>query len=81
METHGLKLTEVLLRAYQSPFTTRSNFARLNPELVAVCACEGLITTRNTESDTYGNVWYISVMGLMRLRELGTNNEFIKRAG
>ena len=70
MEAHGLKLTEVLLRAYQSPFTTRSEFARTNAEWVAVCACQGFISTSIVGDEEFGRVWHITVMGLMRLREL-----------
>jgi hypothetical protein len=74
LEAHGLKLTEVLLRAYQSPFTTRSEFARTNAEWVAVCACQGFISTSIVGDEEFGRVWHITVMGLIHLRELGSKN-------
>jgi hypothetical protein len=70
LEIHGPKLIEVLDHAYQSPFTTRSGFARLNAEWVAVCACQGFISTSIVGDEEFGRVWHITVMGLMRLREL-----------
>ncbi len=70
METHGLKLTEVLNRAYQAPFTTRSDFARTNAEWVAVCACQGFISTSIVGDEEFGRVWHITVMGLLHLRQL-----------
>ena len=73
-ETTGQLLTEVLSRAYQTPFTTRSDFARNNAELVAVCACEGFISTKTVGTNQFGRRWYITVMGLMRLRE-GENED------
>jgi hypothetical protein len=69
LEAHGVKLTEVLNRAYQTPFTTRSDFARTNAEWVAVCACEGFISTCTVGTEEFGRMWHITVMGLMRLRE------------
>jgi len=73
-ETTGQLLTEVLSRAYQTPFTTRSDFARNNAELVAVCACEGFISTKTVGTNQFGRQWHITVMGLMRLRE-GENED------
>jgi len=75
LETHGLKLIEVLRRAYQSPFTTRSEFARTNAEWIAVCACQGFISTSIVGDDEFGRVWHITVMGLMHLRELRGNSK------
>ena len=69
LEAHGLKLIEVLNRAYLNPFTTRSEFARTNAEWIAVCACEGLISTRTVGTEKFGRQWHITVMGLMKLRE------------
>jgi hypothetical protein len=70
-ETTGQLLTKVLIHAYQYPFTTRSDFARNNAELVAVCACEGFISTKTVGTNQFGRRWHISVMGLMHLRESG----------
>ena len=75
METHGLKLIEVLLRAYQFPFTTRSAFARTKAELIAVCACKGFISTSMVGDEEFGRVWHITVMGLMHLRETGGQSD------
>lgn len=71
MEALGPTLTKVLKRAYQIPFTSRSDFARQHAEWVAMCACEGLITTRLVGTEEYGKVWHITVMGLLKLREIG----------
>jgi hypothetical protein len=79
LEIHGPRLTEVLLRAYQSPFTTRSDFARTNAEYIAVCACQGFISTNIVGDEEFGRVWHITVMGLLHLRELrGSSNEQAK---
>lgn len=66
----GLKHTKaVLVEAHKYPFTTRSNFARCNAELIAECACRGLISTLDTESEEHGNIWHITVLGMMVLRD------------
>ena len=70
-EITGQQLTKVLRNAYQNPFTTRSDFARNNAELVAVCACEGFISTKTVGTNQFGRRWHITVMGLMHLRESG----------
>jgi len=70
-EITGPRLTEVLQHTLVSPFTTRSDFAREHAEWVAVCCCEGLITTRVPVSGKeYGRIYYITPMGILRLREL-----------
>ncbi len=69
LETLGPTLTKVLHQAHSNPFTTRSDFARTHAEYIAVAACEGLITTKQVGTTDYGRVWYITVMGLVRLRE------------
>lgn len=70
-EITGQRLIDVLQHTLTSPFTTRSDFARENAEWVALCCCEGLITTRVPESgQEYGRVYYITPMGNLRLREL-----------
>lgn len=68
-EITGLTLTKVISHAYTNPFTTRSDFARTNAELIAVCACEGFISTRTVGTEQFGRRWHITVMGLIRLRE------------
>lgn len=43
-------------------FTTRSDFARKNSEIIAVAAQGGLLTT-NTPRDGFGNVWRLTAIG------------------
>lgn len=50
-------------RAWRSPFSTKSDFARENASAVAVAAQQGLITTRIT-GDVYGSVWRVTPNGL-----------------
>jgi hypothetical protein len=70
-EIIGLKPTNILRHALTNPFTTRSDFARKNAEWVAYCCCEGLITTRVPVSGKeFGRIYYITPMGILRLREL-----------
>lgn len=66
MAKHGPTLTDVLGRAYKRPFTTKSNYARAHINLIAMAACEGLITTRI--SGHYGSEWRITMRGLKRLQ-------------
>ena len=40
-------------------------------ELVTVCPCEGFISKKRVGTNHFGRRWYITVMGLMRLRESG----------
>jgi hypothetical protein len=58
----GLRLTDVLLCAWASPFSTKSDFARLAANLIAEAACRGLITTR-TEAGDWGRYWRITPAG------------------
>lgn len=62
------EILKVVLEAWNRPFTTRSDFARHNAEIVAVCACSGYITTRIT-ADAFGNVWKTTTEGLGLLEE------------
>ncbi len=50
-------------RARRDPFTTRSNFARNAAEIIAICACEGLISTKLNE-EQFGNLWLVTAEGL-----------------
>lgn len=79
-DEHGLTLTEdeaeglmkiavVILKARQQPFTTKSDFARMAATEVALCACEGLITTKINDT-TFGNVWMVTGHGLEYLEEV-----------
>jgi hypothetical protein len=58
----------VVLTAHQTPFTTRSDFARENAEAIAEACYEGQITTYSHSLNDYSNVWYITSIG-MRLLE------------
>lgn len=59
----------ILEHARQRPFTTKSDVARKLATEVAVCAVDGLITTR-VNDDTIGNVWMITSEGLDALQGL-----------
>ena len=53
----------VLVQARQAPFTTKSDFARKAATPIALCASEGLISTRIGEH-TYTNRWMVTAEGL-----------------
>lgn len=55
-------------RAKLQPFTTKSEFAREFANAVALCACEGFITTKLGDSQ-FTNVWMATSMGLQFLEE------------
>lgn len=57
-----VRVPDVLARAWDGGFSTRSDFARSNAEEVAAAACLGLITTRMT-SNAYGRQWRITPAG------------------
>lgn len=59
----------VLTRARLNPFTTKSDFARMAATEVALCASDGLITTRVNDG-TVSNVWIITHEGIAALEEL-----------
>ena len=56
----------VLEHARLRPFTTKSDIARALANEIAVCACDGLITTRVSDT-TIGNIWMITADGLEAL--------------
>ena len=60
----------VLQTARMKPFTTKSDFARRAAVWVALCASDGLITTRVNETQI-SNVWMITQEGLEVLEGLG----------
>jgi hypothetical protein len=65
LATDAELLIPVLHRAWSSPFTTRSDFARTNPEAVAVAACLGLITVKHHNTlNEWGRTWRITAAGL-----------------
>jgi len=80
LEAAGLELTEdqlaatirvflVLQKARMAPFTTKSDFARMAANEVAICASEGLISNKIADTQ-YGNVWMITQEGMEQLEEL-----------
>lgn len=69
--TEDEKLLKVLRRAWSSPFTTRSDYARENTEEVAVAACLGLITVKHHDTLTeWGRTWRITAAGLQLLENI-----------
>ena len=69
-ETEALKAIYALLGiARIRPFTTKSNMARDAANEIALCASEGLLTTKINET-TYGNVWLVTQDGLDYMEEL-----------
>jgi len=59
----------VLQRARIKPFTTKSDFARMAANEIALCASDGLITTRLDET-TISNIWVLTHEGMVALEEL-----------
>ena len=53
----------VLDRAWRSPFTVKSDFARKSAMHVAIAASEGFITTK-VDTDTWGSRWCITDVGM-----------------
>ena len=60
------KLNDILRQAWQAPFSTKSDFARANANLVALAASQGLISTR-VGRETYGTKWLLAPAGLERI--------------
>ena len=59
----------VLQRAWEAPFTTRSDYARTQIEHVAIAACLGLLTVRHDHND-WGRCWKITSAGLQLLENI-----------
>lgn len=53
----------VVTLARTRPFTTKSDFARMAANEVAIAASEGLITTR-VNDEAFGNVWIVTQAGM-----------------
>lgn len=68
----AIELITVIQRAKVRPFTTKSDFAREWANPIALCACEGLITTQLNEG-TYTNVWMVTSDGLDWAEEAATH--------
>lgn len=73
-EKTGATLTDVLKTAWASSFTTKSDFARINADLIAMAASDGFITTR-VAAGLYGNRWHISAAGLRHYQSLTSYSE------
>lgn len=56
-------LAEVLQRAWTSPFSVKSDYARQHAELIAAAASKGLITTQQNQ-ESFGTSWLITLEGL-----------------
>lgn len=59
----GGRLIEVLTRAWNGGFSTKSDFARSHATNLAMACSDGFITTRLSRT-TYGNRWLITPDGL-----------------
>ncbi len=66
-------LLKVLQEIYIHGATTKSNLARDNASIIAMCACEGLITTRVT-AGVYSSEWRVTAKGLHLLAESELND-------
>lgn len=62
----SIAINEILERAWEAPFTTRSDFARQNAEYVAIQAALGNITIKD-HYGVYGYTWRITPQGLTTL--------------
>jgi hypothetical protein len=60
-------LLSVCLKAKVEPFTTKSDFARTFANEIALCACEGFIST--ALDDSYTNRWMVTAYGLEWIEE------------
>lgn len=63
MERTGQRLTEVLTRAYDFPFTIQSDFARSHADVVGVAASLGFLTTILPDG-TPTREWRVTPRGL-----------------
>jgi len=62
----GKKLIEVLSRAYDVPFTTKSSFCRQHTDTVALAASQGYITVMLPDG-THTREWRLTISGLLYL--------------
>lgn len=65
----GKTLTNVLARAWNAPFRTKSDFAREYADFIAMAASDGFITTR-VATGLYDKNWRITAAGLRHLHTL-----------
>lgn len=59
----------VLSVARIRPFTTKSTMARDAATEIALCASEGLLTTKINDT-TFGNVWMVTARGLEYMEDM-----------
>lgn len=65
--TNDPKVAAVLCYAlHYGPFTTKSDFAREYTDVIAMLACEGLLTTKGRD-DNYCNRWRLTAKGHDRI--------------
>jgi len=64
-----MAVTVTLDRAWRSPFSIKSNFARAGAFHVGICASEGFITTE-VGPETWGAKWLITELGMEAKRSL-----------
>lgn len=64
-----MAVTVTLDRAWRSPFSIKSNFARAGAFYVGICASEGFITTE-VGPETWANKWLITELGMEAKRSL-----------
>ena len=65
----GKTLTNVLSKAWNAPFKTKSDFAREHADLIGMAASDGFITTR-IATGLYGRDWRITAAGIKHLHTL-----------
>lgn len=69
-------ISRVLIEAWKTGFTTKSDFARECADYVAIAACMGFVSTRIFPPNVWGSTWQITSKGLLALEELyGINTE------
>lgn len=65
----AIEIVEVLTKAWVEPFTTKSDFARLHANVVAMAASDGFLTTK-IAAGLYSQHWKITPRGLTHLYSL-----------
>lgn len=66
MAPHGKKLTDVLSRAYDYPFKTKSDYARVNADYIALAASLGLLTVV-LHNGIHTREWRLTDLGIHTL--------------
>lgn len=68
-EAIGPRLIEVLTMAWVKPFTTKSDYARHQADIVAMAASDGYLTTR-VAAGLHSRSWQVTPAGLTHLYAL-----------